>query len=330
MVTERQPSLFDEPADDTPEFGASLAPLLRPRLSELAAHNIFIGGSSWKYEGWLKNIYTPSRYFTRGRFSKKLFQETCLSEYAGVFPTVCGDFAFYQFPTEAFWQRLFAQVPEGFQFSFKVPEQITCRAFPRIPRYGAQAGLTNHTYLDTHLLRDAFLRPLEPYRDKLGALIFEFGYSPTPEKDLLELLAPFLSGLPPAHRYAVEIRNPEYLTPAYFSLLRDRNVAHVYNSWTRMPSLQEQVAITESRTADFLVTRALLRPGRAYEEAVQAFSPYTEVRDPNPEVRASLREIVEISRTGRRTSFIYINNRLEGNAPGTIVHITDDDLNDDS
>jgi len=321
MVGECQQSLFEIQQEDE----ASLAPLLRPRLNQLAAHNILIGGSSWKYEGWLKQIYSPSRYQNRGRFSKKLFEETCLREYAQTFPTVCGDFAFYQFPSEAFWQRLFTQVPATFQFAFKVPEQITCRAFPQIPRYGAQAGLTNHTFLDALLLQDAFLRPLEPYRDQTAALIFEFGYSPMPAEDFLELLAPFLARLPNGFRYAVEIRNPDYLIPQYFALLSDHNVAHVYNSWTRMPSLQEQIAIPDSRTADFLVTRALLRPGRPYKEAVRAFSPYSEIRDPNPEVRAALREIVEISRTERRTSFLYVNNRLEGNSPGTIVHITDDD-----
>ena len=314
-----QPSLFGTPEDE-----ASLAPILRPRLLELAAHNIFIGGSSWKYEGWLGNIYSSSRYQTRGRFSKKLFDETCLREYAETFPTVCGDFAFYQFPSETFWKRLFAQVPETFQFAFKVPEQITCRAFPQIPRYGAQGGLTNHTFLDAHLLHDAFLRPLEQYRHQTGALIFEFGHSDAPVRNFLELLAQFLGRLPRGFRFAVEIRNPEYLTPSYFSVLRDHNVAHVYNSWTKMPSLAEQIAIPESRTADFVVTRALLRPGRPYEEAVRTFSPYTEIRDPNPEVRGALREIVEISRAERRTSFLFVNNRLEGHAPGTIVHITDD------
>jgi uncharacterized protein YecE (DUF72 family) len=319
MVGASQPSLFSIPEDE-----ASLAPVLRPRLNELAAHNILIGGSSWKYEGWLGNIYSPSRYRTRGRFSKKLFEETCLREYAETFPTVCGDFAFYQFPTDLFWQRLFAQVPETFQFVFKVPEQITCRTFPQIPRYGAQGGLTNHTFLDARLLQDAFLRLLEPYRQQTAALIFEFGHSGAPPRDFLELLAPFLTRLPRGFRYAVEIRNSEYLIPSYFSLLRDHNVAHVYNSWTRMPSLKEQIAIPNSRTADLLVTRALLRPGRLYEEAVRAFSPYAEIRDPNPEVRSALREILDISRAERRTSLLFVNNRLEGHAPGTIVHITDD------
>ena len=322
MVNPAQSSLFDLLEPKVAE--ASLTPLLRPRLKALADHGVFIGGSSWKYEGWLKKIYSPSRYVTRGRFSKRLFDDTCLAEYSETFPTVCGDFAFYQFPSEAFWQRLFAQVPEGFQFALKVPEQITCRAFPQISRYGAQAGLTNHTYLDAALLQDAFLRPLLAYQEQIGVLIFEFGASATPVCDFVELLGPFLSRLPKAFRFAVEVRNPDYLTPGYFSVLRDHNVAHVYSSWTRMPPMAEQTRIAESRTADFVVARALLRPNRAYEEAVQRFSPYAEIRDPNPEVRGALREIVEISRSERRTSFLFINNRLEGHAPGTIVHITDD------
>ncbi len=307
MVSKAQTSLFEDQ-----EAEASLAPLLRPRLARLAANNILIGGSSWKYEGWLEKIYSPSRYLTRGRFSKKLFEQTALSEYAETFPTVCGDFAFYQFPTDQFWARLFAQVPDAFQFGFKVPEQITCRALP--------------TYLDSELFQRSFLDLLEPHQHQTGVLIFEFGWSKTAPRDFVELLAPFLTRLPQTFRYAVEVRNEEYLFPAYFELLRDHNIAHVYNSWTRMPPLDQQIRIPESRTADFLVTRALLRPGRAYEDAVRLFSPYTEIRDPNKEVRTALREIMEMSRAERRTSFLFINNRLEGHAPGTIVHITDDDI----
>jgi hypothetical protein len=32
---------------------------------------VYFGTSSWKYEGWLGSIYTPERYLTRGKFSKK-------------------------------------------------------------------------------------------------------------------------------------------------------------------------------------------------------------------------------------------------------------------
>jgi hypothetical protein len=148
---------------------------LRERLSALAAGGIFIGGSSWKYEGWLGQIYSRSRYQVRGHFSKRLFEETCLSEYATVFPAVCGDFAFYQFPADTFWAKLFRQTPETFRWGFKVPEQITVPIWPVHPRYGALAGLENPTFLDAALLEEAFLHPLEPYRKQAGVLIFEFG-----------------------------------------------------------------------------------------------------------------------------------------------------------
>src|SRR5712691_4906325 len=145
-------SLFDFPDSDS----ASLRRTLAQSLAALARDRIYVGTSSWKYEGWLDQIYTRSNYLSRGRFSKRAFEAECLREYAGIFPTVCGDFAFYQFPTEDFWARLFGQAPQGFQFAFKVPEQITCRVFPDHPRYGPQGGLDNPSFLDHYLLREAF------------------------------------------------------------------------------------------------------------------------------------------------------------------------------
>jgi uncharacterized protein YecE (DUF72 family) len=302
---------------------------LQERLSVLAEQRIYIGGSSWKYEGWLDQIYDRSLYLYRGRFSKKAFEENCLREYATVFPAVCGDFAFYQFPSEEFWRRLFSQIPAGFQFGFKVPEQITCKTFPVHARYGAQAGMENPTFLDARLFLDAFVRPLIPYHANTGVLIFEFGTfarsSFASVNQFLEQLDPFLGDLPAGFRYAVEIRNAEFLCPEYLDCLRSHNVAHVYNAWTRMPELPAQIATPGSVTADFLVCRALLRRGRPYEEAVQNFQPYTEVRDPNPSARAGLREIVQVARREKRTAFVFVNNRLEGNSPGTIVAITDEE-----
>jgi uncharacterized protein YecE (DUF72 family) len=310
-------SLFD--------FPDSESAVLRSALGGLAGERIYIGCSSWKYPGWLDQIYTRSNYLSRGRFSKKAFEAECLREYAGIFPTVCGDFAFYQFPSEDFWQRLFAQTPPGFQFAFKVPEQITCKLFPSHPRYGAQGGCENPSFLDFYLLQEGFLRPLEPYGQKISVLIFEFGtfakgvFSDTGE--FLERLDPFLAALPRQFRYAVEIRNDEFLEAEYFRCLRSHQVAHVFNAWARMPELKDQLAIPESITADFIVSRALLRRGRPYEQAVKLFSPYTKIQDPNPEVRAALRELIERARESRRAAYIYVNNRLEGNAPATIMAV---------
>jgi uncharacterized protein YecE (DUF72 family) len=300
---------------------------LAAKLRSAASQNIYIGGSSWKYEGWLGQVYTRGRYLTRGRFSKRLFESECLREYTETFSTVCGDFAFYQFPTEDFWHKLFGKVPESFRFAFKVPEQITCKVFPRHARYGAQAGKPNEAFLDSRALEEMFLRRLLPHRAKTGVLIFEFGaFGRQSFGDLgefLDRLDPFLASLPPEFRYAIEIRNPEYLAGDYFACLRSHGVAHVYNAWSRMPELGRQLAIVDSATADFQVCRALLRHGRQYEDAVATFSPYTEVKDPNPEARESMRTLIGRARENKQFLFLFVNNRLEGNAPLTILSLVE-------
>ena len=91
-----------------------------------------------------------------------------------------------------------------------------------------------------------------------------------------------------------------------------------------MPSIADQMKIPGAFTADFTVTRALLRPGRAYEQAVEKFQPYDKVQDENPEVRDALREMIRRMKEERRAAYIYVNNRLEGNAPETIQAVVAD------
>jgi hypothetical protein len=90
-----------------------------------------------------------------------------------------------------------------------------------------------------------------------------------------------------------------------------------------MPELRHQMAIPDSATADFLVCRALLRRGRPYEDAVATFSPYTEVKDPNPEARESMRVLIGRARENKQFLFLFVNNRLEGNAPLTILSLVE-------
>ena len=293
-------------------------------LRALAKDNIWIGTSSWKYEGWLDQVYSRGRYGTRGRFSRKHFEAECLAEYAQTFPTVCGDFSFYQFPSPEFWSKLFASAPPELRFALKVPEEVTVEVFPRHPRYGSRAGMVNESYLNADALRVLFLELLEPYRDRIGPLIFEFGARSSPPRQFVQELDAFLTQLPGTFRYAVEVRNREYLRPPYFDCLRAHGMAHVFNSWTRMPGLAEQTAMPEAFTADFTVTRALLRPGRAYEQAVEKFQPYDKVQDENPEVRDALRAMIRRMQEERRAAYIYVNNRLEGNAPETIQAVVAD------
>lgn len=313
-------TLFD--LGNNPEFDRDQ---LRDRLQDLAGRGIRIGGSSWKYEGWIDQIYSRSRYLTRGRFSKKLFEETCLQEYASIFPTVCGDFAFYQFPPETFWERLFLQSPPGFKWGFKIPEQITVPVWPVLPRYGAAAGRENPDFLNGDLLCSAFLNPLQRFRAKVGVLIFEFGSSASQAfsdiRGFIHSLDRFLTELPSGWRYAVEVRNPDMLVAGYFDCLKAHNAAHVFNAWTRMPEIGEQFALPGSVTSDMIVARALLKRGRPYADAVREFAPYTRTCEVNTRVRNDLRKLVDIALVDGMPACIYVNNRLEGNSPITIEAI---------
>ena len=319
MLGETLP-LFEEPC----EFDRAR---LSAKLAALASEDIFIGTSSWKYEGWIGQIYSRNRYLVRGRFSQKRFQAESLSEYACTFPIVCGDFSFYQFPPESYWRRLFGSAPASLKYAFKVPEEITIYMYPRHPRYGDRSGLSNPSFLDALLLRNVFLDLLEPYRDRIAVLIFEFGAFPKQcynvDREFVAALDPFLASLPDGFRYAVEIRNQEFLTPEYFTCLHRHGIAHVFNAWTRMPEIAEQMQLPEVYTADFTVVRALLRRGRPYEQAVAKFSPYKDIQDPNPEARQALRDLISRARERHQPSYIFVNNRLEGNAPQTIEAIVE-------
>jgi uncharacterized protein YecE (DUF72 family) len=313
--------LFDDP---TPGLKIQLAGRLRHLA---AADKLFVGTSSWKYEGWLHQIYSPERYLTKGRFSAKRFEQECLVEYAETFSIVCGDFAFYQFPTAAFWKKLFDQVPAPFQFAFKVPEEITLPVFPSLPRYGLRAGRGNRNFLSPEMMQTQLLDLLRPYADRVALLIFEFGASIGRAFDgvnsFAEALSTFLAALPDTFRYGVEIRQAQFLEPDYFRALRENGVAHVFNSWTEMPDIDEQVNDSEAFTANFTAARALLRPGRAHENSVRMFSPYREIKEPNAEVRAALRNLLIRAKKRAEPTFIFVNNRLEGFAPGTVAAIID-------
>jgi uncharacterized protein YecE (DUF72 family) len=309
-------SLFDSP----PSFDKEA---LARRLSALAREGVLIGTSSWKYDGWIGQIYTRDRYLSRGRFSQKHFEAECLAEFAETFPIVCGDFSFYQFPTPEFWKKLFGSAPAQLQFALKVPEEVTVEVFPRHPRYGARAGRTNESYLNVDAFRALFLEPLEPYRARIACLIFEFGARGAAVDEFVAQIVPFFEALPAGFRYAVEVRNREYLVDLYFDALREHRAAHVFNAWTKMPPLEEQIAMP-AFTADFTVVRALLRAGRAYETAVAQFAPYNKIQDENSEGRKALRDVIRRMREERRAAYIFVNNRFEGNSPETIRAVVDE------
>ncbi len=69
--------------------------------------------------------------------------------------------------------------------------------------------------------------------------------------------------------------------------------------------------------------RLLLRPGRRYEEAVKRFSPYDRLLEVQLESRTAAAQLIPCRAADRRPkrAFVFVNNRFEGNALGTIAAI---------
>jgi|ERR1041385_8144803 uncharacterized protein YecE (DUF72 family) len=290
----------------------------------LASQGVYIGTSSWKYDGWFGRLYSPARYEYRGKVAKTRFERNCLGEYAEVFKTVCVDAAYYTFPNGKYLEGLVAQVPPDFQFGLKVTDEITVRQFPNLDRFGLRAGRPNENYLNPDLFCRAFLKPCEPVRRNIGVLLFEFSrfYPSDYAKgaDFVADLDKFFSRLPKGWPYGIELRNKHWLAPEYFACLARHGVTHIFNSWDAMPSVSEQMALEGSRTRPELVAaRFLLKPGRKYEDAVKTFQPYDKIGEVLPEARQAGAALVTegINVPGRKT-FIFVNNRLEGNSLETI------------
>ena len=304
---------------------------MKKKAAALAASGVFIGTSSWKYEGWFGQLYTPARYEYRGRVAKTRFERDCLSEYAEVFKTVSVDAAYYTFPSPPYLQKLADAVPDDFRFGFKVTDTVTIKKFPNLARFGAKAGQPNADFLNADLFATAFLKPCEEIRGKVGVLMFEFTrFWPSDYehgRDFVADLETFLGKLPKGWPYAIEMRNMHWLAPEYFACLARHGVTHIFNSWDAMPPVSEQMALPGSRTNPKLcAARFLLNPGRKYEEAVKTFQPYDKVKEPNPEARAAGKALIaEGKEVGKdRKTFIYVNNRLEGNALETINAMIED------
>ena len=303
-----QPGLFgDEPA-------------ARPELEQLARRipaRVRFGTSTWTYDGWAGDVY---RRAYRGAEPARR-----LEEYARypLFRTVGIDSAFYEPPSEAVLGAYARALPPGFPCVSKVWDRITAARLNQDRRWGALAGMRNPDFLNAPLFKDAVLLPYaRVFPDHAGCFVFEFqamrGRDLPDPADWADVLSAFLEQLPQDFRYAVELRNPELLTAAHGAVLARHRVAHVFNSWTGMPPIGAQLDLPWTFPADFTVARALLRPGRAYADAVKMFEPYDRVRDPNAELRNDLRRLIEEALMRRVEAFILANNRAEGNAPGTI------------
>jgi len=301
-------------------FGLDTLPPANPEVVSLARQippTIRFGTSTWTYDGWFGDVY-HRRY--RGPQPASRLEE--YSRYP-LFRTVGIDSAFYDPPSEDELASYARALPSGFPCVSKVWDRITAKRLGQDAPQPGLAGMRNPDFLNAALFKDSVLDPYSRvFRDHAGCFVFEF--QAMRGKDLpdplqwADQLDDFLQVLPRDFRYAVELRNAELLTGVHGEVLKRHGVAHVFNSWTEMPPIGEQVELGWTFSANFTVARALLKPGRRYSDAVKQFQPYDRVQEPQPPLRRDLLQLINASLRRRIEAFILANNRAEGNAPGTI------------
>ncbi|MEP6994527.1 MAG: DUF72 domain-containing protein [Acidobacteriota bacterium] len=279
---------------------------------------ILFGTASFAYEGWKGIVY-------HDRYREATFKVECLREYVQYepFKTVEFDFPFYRPPTEAQLRRYASVLPAGFPVVSKVWEELTMERFPELPRHADRAGAANSRFLDARVFREEILPAYErSFAGHTGPFVFEFPTEqrPTPasRETFLARLDAFLGQLPTAQTYAVEIRTPSYFVRDYFDVLRERGAAHVFNWWTRAPSLPEQWKAARPLPGKLALARILVPPGIPYARAVERFRPYDRVLAPREDMRKDLVGLIRHITEAGADAFVLVNNRAEGCAPLTI------------
>ena len=274
-----------------------------------------LGTSSWSFQGWTGLVYdrpaSPQRLSREG-----------LRAYAQnpLFRTVGVDRAHYQPLTVDQWRHHAEQVPADFRFLVKAHEWCTLSRFPGHARYGQRADQDNGFFLDPHYATEEVVGPtVEGLGDKLGVLLFQFAAQDLrrvggPE-GFCDALYAFLSALPRGPTYAVEVRNSRLLIPRFGEALAASGAMPCLARVGDLPDLREQARRTPFGLAPAVVLRWMLRRGHTYDSAARAYSPFSELREPDPATREALAELVLHL---PRPTIVILNNKAEGSSPLSI------------
>jgi uncharacterized protein YecE (DUF72 family) len=313
MTTDSQPDLFGSSQTAGPGDGLNLTipEPLRPFLR--------LGTCSWKYDSWKGLLYDAGKTYRADNY---------LADYAKHLTTVEIDQWFWSlFPTGVTLpatdtvKQYAESVPDDFRFTVKAPNAITLtHYYAKQPKSAAEfANRPNDQFLDLDLL-SRFLERLSPLGSKLGPIMFQFEYlNKTKMPSLaafLERLDRFLAGAPKGFQYAIEMRNPNWLSPALFDLLARHGAGFVFLEGYYMPHIGEVWNKLHPATADFAVIR-LHGPDRSKIEEMSG-EKWDRVLDPHPEGLTAAATIVRANAARKAVTFVNANNHFEGSAPRSI------------
>jgi uncharacterized protein YecE (DUF72 family) len=210
--------------------------------------------------------------------------------YARAFPTVEVDTTAFGLPAEHLIREWVAQVPEGFVFAPRVPQQVT----------------HERRLVDTERVVRRFADRVAGLGPALGPLIAPMspGFRPTDANRAA--LRAFFESAPDGFRWAVEFRHPGWLAQATLDLLQEWSVALVLADarWIRREMMAE---LALEPTTDFAVIRCSGATGQL-----------TDISCPQRDRTDALtfwRDVV--MKLAERVAVVvaYLDNQFEGHAP---------------
>jgi uncharacterized protein YecE (DUF72 family) len=149
-------------------------------------------------------------------------------------------------------------------------------------------------------------------------MLFQFGYFNrsvfTSKAQFMARLKPFLRKLRTAHKFAIEIRNKHWLTPAFFKLLREHNVAYALTDQSWMPGPNEILARVDPITADFTYIR-WLGDRKGIEQVTKVWNRVVVNR--TAEMTSWVDVCTKILKRGV-TIYAYFNNHYAGFGPASV------------
>jgi uncharacterized protein YecE (DUF72 family) len=184
---------------------------------------LLLGTQGFAFDDWVGPFYPPGT-------EKSDF----LARYAEHFLTVEIDSTFYGTPRPAVVRGWHRRTPPAFRFAAKFPRSIT---------HDKQLAEAEGEAAE-------FVGVMQELGEKLALLTLQFAFDFSPAH--FDRLDRFLERLPDGPRYAVEVRNRGWLTPAFGRALRARGVALVLQDLYYMPRM-------DWLTAPFTVIRWLGR-----------------------------------------------------------------------
>lgn len=252
---------------------------------------IAVGCQGWNYDDWITKAGGEAVFYPRGTKSSEM-----LEGYAKIFETVEVDSTFYAIPASSAIESWYRKTPENFEFSLKMPREIT-----------HEHALRQNSFS----ILDEFCERILELKEKLACALIQLAPQFEATKENALVLREFLARLPKGVRFAVEFRDRAWLIDWTFEELEKTRVALCLTEGSWIPR-EMMFAAVERQTAEFSYIRFM------GERDLRKFDKIYRNRDANLQIWKE-----EIEKIKAQDVYVYFSNFYEGHAPASVNKLKD-------